>query len=189
MLLAIMVLATVSTGCFLVDACDYLSQAERQKLDEQNVVRNQGVFPKQPEAEQAEPQGQSSGGSPEEAPAEPVVDVGNAKAVQNGGTPPTWEAETSMKVTEISTYHWNDGKGKTPGTLALQSQEGKTYGPWQTTGLPGQGGVQNATWVANPNEVVPPGAYKVVDSDPASWSQNAESKGVGFTTVRAAPAQ
>ncbi|MDZ4169736.1 MAG: hypothetical protein U1E26_08785 [Coriobacteriia bacterium] len=185
MLLAIAVLAALSAGCLITDSCGDYDRAfyEKRRYQKEALQRDD------PSAGQAEPQEQPSGGGTDAASAEPVVAIGNPKAVQNGGTSPTWEAETSMIVTEINTYHWNDGKGKSPGTLALQSGDGKTYGPWQTSGLPGQGGVPNATWVAKPDEVVPPGTYKVVDSDPGSWSQNADSKGVGFTNVIAAPAE
>lgn len=115
------------------------------------------------------------------------MEIGNPKAVQNGGTSPTWKTNEPMNVSEIHTYHWNDGQGQSPGTIGLQGADGTLYGPWETTGLPGKGGVPNATWVAKPGVVVPAGSYKVVDSDPDSWSQNADSEGVGFTWVYATP--
>jgi hypothetical protein len=55
-------------------------------------------------------------------------------------------------------------------------------------GSPGQGGVPNAYWTAHPNVVVPAGTYTVHDSDPASWSHNAESGGAGFTLLEGHPA-
>lgn len=93
-----------------------------------------------------------------------------------------------MLVTKIQTYHWNGGQGAPPGTVGLSSSDGKSYGPWPTEGLSGQSGVPNAYWVATPNEVIPAGTYEIVDSDPASWAQNAESNGLGFTFLYAVPA-
>lgn len=132
-------------------------------------------------------QGEDSSGAVPEG--EPVLEIGNPKAVQNGGTSPTWQTDGPMTVNEIHTYHWNDGQGQTPGTIGLESSDGSTYGPWETSGLPGQGGVPNATWVAKPGVVLPEGSYKVIDSDPGSWSQNADSEGLGFTWIYASPAQ
>ncbi len=186
-LLAIALAAALSSGCFLTDACSAVSQEENRKLQEESDYRNQEL--QRQSAPAPQPDAGADAGAGGSSAAKPVMDVGNPKAVQNGGTSPEWTAAQSMKVTEIATYHWNDGKGQTPGTIALAGSDGKTYGPWQTTGLPGQGGVPNATWVAKPNEVVPPGSYKVVDSDPGSWSQNADSGGQGFTKILASPAK
>jgi hypothetical protein len=79
------------------------------------------------------------------------------------------------------TYHWNDAEGmSSPGTIGLRAADGTMYGPWQATGLDGQGGVPNANWVVNPNIIIPPGAYTVIDSDPSTWSQNEETGGAGM---------
>ncbi len=110
-------------------------------------------------------------------------------AVQNGGASPEWEAKSPMMVTQIDTYHWNNAQGATLGTISLESSDGKTYGPWETKGLPGQNNVPKATCVATPNEVIAAGTYKVIDSDPQTWSQNGGSNGLGFTNLYAKPAQ
>jgi hypothetical protein len=42
-------------------------------------------------------------------------------------------------------------------------------------------------WRVEPNQVIPAGTYTVLDSDPATWSQNAESRGQGFSDIRGVP--
>jgi hypothetical protein len=88
------------------------------------------------------------------------------------------------RITSITTYHWNNGNGAAPGMISLSESGGTTYGPWPTTGRAGQGGAPNAYWDATPDMVLPPGKYTVVDSDPSTWSQNTESGGRGFVSVR-----
>ncbi|MDO8915573.1 MAG: hypothetical protein Q7W16_05770 [Coriobacteriia bacterium] len=115
--------------------------------------------------------------------AEEIFNNGNTLGVYEGGKRPSVKLTQDVVITEISTYHYNQMKGATPGTISLEGDDGKVYGPWQTSGLVGQGDVQNATWVAKPNATVPAGTYAIVDSDPATWSQNDTSKGFGFTTI------
>jgi hypothetical protein len=84
-------------------------------------------------------------------------------------------------VAKISTYHWNNGIGTSAiGAIALRSESGEIYGPWQAQGEPGQGGVPNAYWVAYPNASLPAGTYTVIDSDPGTWAQNAASGRAGM---------
>jgi len=117
-----------------------------------------------------------------------VLDTTNIMTVYNGPTvPTTFSVNSPYLVTEIHDYHWNDARGVTPGTIGLQDQNGKMYGPWQAVGTPGQGGVTNANWYVYPNIVIPAGTYTIIDSDPATWSQNAESGGKGMSYVMATP--
>jgi hypothetical protein len=95
----------------------------------------------------------------------------------------TFTLSASRTITSIQTYHWNAGRGKAPGTIKLVSQTGRTFGPWQAKGSDGQGGVKNAFWTASLWEQVPAGTYTVVDSDPATWSNNAQSGQRGFAVV------
>jgi len=112
---------------------------------------------------------------------EEIFSVRTNMAVYNGITgPPTFTINEAWLLTVITTYHWNDEQGATPGTIGLRAADGTTYGPWQASGLPGQGGVPNAYWVAYPGIVIPPGAYTVTDSDPSTWSQNSETGGLGI---------
>ncbi len=91
-------------------------------------------------------------------------------------------------ITLVTNYHWNNGRGATPGTIALRGSDGRTYGSWRAAGSPGQGGVPNADWNAAPNVTLPAGTYTVVDSDPSTWAQNSESGGAGHTRVEGYPA-
>jgi hypothetical protein len=87
-------------------------------------------------------------------------------------------------VTQLITYHWNNGRGAAPGTISLiNASTGQTYGPFRATGSSGQGGAPNVNWTANVNLSLPAGQYQVVDSDPATWSWNGASGGYGFARV------
>ncbi len=115
---------------------------------------------------------------------EKIFDNGNIYAVQNRPTRPTvvtFDAPT--RITLIRTYHWNNARGAPAGTIALRSSSGETFGPWRTVGLPGQGGVPSAYWVALPDVIVPAGSYTVIDSHPSSWAHNSASSGTGMVAV------
>lgn len=117
-----------------------------------------------------------------------VAKITNVAAVYNQPTAPTtFSLAQPHLVTSIVTYHWNDGKGAVAGTIALKGSDEKVYGPWKASTHPGQGGVVNAYWEVMPNVVIPAGVYTIVDSDPATWSQNKQSGGRGMATVKATP--
>ena len=117
-----------------------------------------------------------------------IFEVGNIGGVSNGPSKTTqFTLTTPHVVTLIRNYHWNNGRGATPGSIALKGKDG-SYGPWQATGSPGQGGVPNANWTVYPNITLPAGTYTVIDSDPATWSHNAESNNRGFVRVEGYPA-
>jgi len=131
--------------------------------------------------------GAAATGNPLDEPVK-ISDTMNIMAVYNGPTAPTTlSINTPHLVTEIHDYHWNNAQGATPGTISLQDQNGKIYGPWQAVGTPGQGGVPNANWFVYPNIVIPAGTYTVIDSDPSTWSQNTDSGGKGMGYVLATP--
>jgi hypothetical protein len=113
-----------------------------------------------------------------------LFDNQNILAVYNGGTSPTFDLPSATVITTIRTYHWNDANGNgSTGTISLKGDDGTVYGPWSTTGAEGQGGVPNAYWTASPGVTVPAGRYTVIDSDPGTWSQNADSGGEGHVIV------
>jgi hypothetical protein len=117
-----------------------------------------------------------------------IFNNGNIGGVSSGPTSPTtFTLDRAYMITLIQNYHYFSG-GAAPGTISLKDQSGRTYGPWQAKGLPGQGGVKNAYWDVNPNITLQPGTYTVIDSNPKTWSQNSESKGRGFTRVEGYPA-
>jgi len=109
----------------------------------------------------------------------------NISGVSNGPTAPTVFTLTSPAVvTELVTYHWNNGRGAVPGTIGLKPATGPVLGPFPAIGSPGQGGAPNVNWTAYVNLPLGPGTYTVVDSEPPTWSQNAQSGHSGFAIVR-----
>jgi hypothetical protein len=121
--------------------------------------------------------------TPDLSAVEQFFKVWSLRGVENKPTvPTTFTTQAAWLVTEILTYHWNDAQGMlSPGTIGLRAADGTMYGPWQATGLDGQGGVPNVNWVVNPNIIIPPGDYTVIDSDPGTWSQNEETGGAGMS--------
>jgi hypothetical protein len=123
--------------------------------------------------------------TPDLSKVEELFVFGNDQAVENGATNPTIFTNTEpWFISRLYTYHWNDAQGTTSlGTIALQSDNGTMYGPWNTTPEDGQGGVPNAYWIASPKITIPPGTYTVIDSDPSTWSQNKQSGGAGMVWI------
>lgn len=118
-------------------------------------------------------------------PEETLFNNNNGYGTLDGAAEPRLSFETPVVVTAIQTYHWNSGRGATPGRIALTNTEtGQVYGPWQATGSPGQGGVPNAFWTCALKQELPAGTYRVLDSEPATWSSNPQSGGQGFAIVR-----
>jgi hypothetical protein len=115
----------------------------------------------------------------------PIFENGNIGSVNNGPfCNPSFTIYEPHMITYLETYHWNFGYGTAAGgTVALRKDDGTELGPWQTETRPGQGGVPNAYWMARPSVVIPAGTYQVIDSDPETWSQNAESGGCRFCKV------
>lgn len=117
-----------------------------------------------------------------------LFDNGNIAGVDNGPSQPTsFTLNTAHVITLIQDYHWNSARGATPGTIGLRDTNGRVYGPWQSVGSPGQGGVPNAYWTVRPDITLPAGNYSVIDSHPASWSRNGGSQQRGFTRVEGYP--
>lgn len=110
-------------------------------------------------------------------------------AVQSGPPKPTvFKLNTPALITEIMNYHYNDGRGATPGSIGLKAEDGTTYGPWKVEiSKEGQGGVPDAYWFVRPDVEVPAGTYTVIDSDPSSWSWNDETGGMGVSFVKGIP--
>jgi len=110
----------------------------------------------------------------------------NIYAVQNGAQDyyVIFALEDDSVVTEILTYHYLSS-GAQPGDLTLYAETGEEWGPFQAVGIDGQGGVENANWVADTGELaLPAGLYAIADSDPSTWSCNAESDYWGMAEVR-----
>lgn len=115
---------------------------------------------------------------------EKIFDNGNIYAVRNQPTrPTTFTLSRPIHLTKMLTYHWNDGRGAPAGSIGLRDSNGETYGPWEAIGQPGQGGVPSAYWIVEGDLELPAGTYTVLDSDPATWSQNAGSRGAGMVII------
>jgi hypothetical protein len=117
-----------------------------------------------------------------------IFENGNIDAVENGPRVPTFvPINQKYLVTYIMTYHYFSG-GMPPGQIGLRSQDtGEMLGPWQAVGQMGQGGVPNAYWIVRPNVPIPPGTYRVLDSDRPTWSTNAGSGYAGIATIKGIP--
>ncbi|MBE9176226.1 hypothetical protein IQ225_14595 [Synechocystis salina LEGE 06155] len=126
--------------------------------------------------------------SPSSTQSEEIVlfDNGNIYRVDNNPRANTrFQIPYSARVTSITNYHWNNAQGKSPGQIWLLHQDGTTYGPWQATSQPGQGGVPNAYWIVRPNIVIKPGTYTIGDSHPNSWANNQQSGFSGMSSIKA----
>jgi hypothetical protein len=127
--------------------------------------------------------------APTAAPAAPGEELtwynGNVGAITGTAKSPTKVTfDTPVKVTYVETYHWNGGKGITPGKISLEGDDGTVYGPWDAVGMEGQGGVNNAYWIVRPDVTLKAGTYTVIDSDPSTWSTNAGMGNAGQTKIR-----
>ena len=122
-------------------------------------------------------------GTSEGTTAPKLGEIGSIQGVSNGPRAPTVLKLPAARITAIMTYHWNNATGAAPGTIGLRSADGTLYGPFRTTGSPGQGGVPNAYWTAVINYRIPAGTYTVVDSSPATWAWASDTGGRGMVTV------
>ncbi len=116
-----------------------------------------------------------------------VVEIFNNRnigGVQSGPTQSTsFTLANDAIITYLNTYHYFNN-GTPAGTIALQSSNGTVYGPWETYGTDGQGGVANAEWHAEVYMKLPAGTYTVIDSNSSTWSYNSQSGNAGFAQVR-----
>src|SRR5215831_11270317 len=70
--------------------------------------------------------------------AQTVFDDFNIYAVTNGPTAPTtFTLAGTTKISQIITYHWNNGLGAQPGTISLVTPAGVRFGPYLASGVPG----------------------------------------------------
>ena len=126
-----------------------------------------------------------------------LFDNSNGGLVGNGGTPPTFSTNgLAYCLDGIETYHWNDGKGATPGKLWLQRVSGPAGLPaitpmFQALGSTGINNVANANfymYVPAGSPVIIDGTYLCEDSDHSSWAQDSQSGGKGFCHIKVKPA-
>ena len=83
---------------------------------------------------------------------------------------------SELKLDAISLYHYNNGKGKKPGTISIL-KDGKEIGTWKCTGR-----YHDQYWDAFPNKILGEGNYTISCSSNSTWSWNGQAK-VGFTQI------
>ncbi len=120
---------------------------------------------------------------PVKAAPEPLFTNMNPNTVNNN--PPSVKVLTvkadsrPILVSQISTYHWNDGCGAQPGTISIW-ENGRQLGAWQAKGRSGSG-ADNVHRIVYPNITLHPGhSYEIHDSDVATWSRNKASEDCGM---------
>ncbi len=108
-----------------------------------------------------------------------IFNNNNISGVSNNPHNPTeFTISDHYLITHIRTYHWNGGSGATPGTIALEDEDGHTIGQWQA----GEWG-SNRYWYVEPDIALSPGTYTIIDSDNSTWSHNSTSGFRGFAYV------
>jgi hypothetical protein len=120
-----------------------------------------------------------------------IVNNWNGQAVSNcpaagNNCALTFTLTAPTRIDQIETYHWNNGVGEKPNQvqIILQTLSGVVKGRFPATGSPATNGAL-ANWTAKIGLLLSAGQYTIIDSKPATWSQNAASGGKGFTIVSA----
>jgi hypothetical protein len=114
-----------------------------------------------------------------------LLDTKNNDGVLNGPPQPTsFQVDKPYLVTGIWDYHWNGGRGTTPGNIRLLRSDGKVFGPWEVTAADTDGKIN---WICKPNTRIPVGKYTLIDSEDSSWSWNEATGRMGMTKVLGRP--
>ncbi|MEI6140583.1 MAG: zinc ribbon domain-containing protein [Mariniphaga sp.] len=88
----------------------------------------------------------------------------------------------SSVILKITTDHYNESKGTTNvGSITITGDGGMVIGTYQARGKAGTDGTTNGKWVAEPQVRLDPGVYYIQDSEPSTWSKNAQ--GVGLLNI------
>lgn len=102
-----------------------------------------------------------------------------AAGVSNGPTVETTFTLTKpTTISSIVNYHWNNMAGQDPNLVIgwigieqiVSGSANVEIGRWPVVGRIGAYGAVNVMWVASPNVLLGAGAYKIIDSDSATWS-------------------
>jgi hypothetical protein len=101
----------------------------------------------------------------------------NNCGVLNGAKPAVFRLAKPAHIISLADYHYNFGHSVKPGTIGLEAANGYVFGPYHTK-ADGDG-----NWIATFSLTVPAGTYTIIDSSPATWSQNPSSGGRGFVRV------
>ena len=110
----------------------------------------------------------------------------NSSGVSNG---PEYFPDFTLQghdylIQAVTTYHWNNGRGATPGTISIYDWDDHLIGTWKAVGRSGSGN-SNVYWDVFPNVVLKAGTrYYIVDSDNNTWSTNSQADDAGFVEIR-----
>ena len=125
---------------------------------------------------------------------EVIFDNGNVYGVINGPVAfPRFCIDQEYTVTSIHHYHWNGGRGSTPGQIYLDRRDESGFyveiGSWNAAATAGWGSPtldpsKTMYWGVFPNMVLQPGCYQTRDSDTATWSTNAQADYDGMCIVK-----
>jgi len=111
-----------------------------------------------------------------------IYDSWNGDAVSNNPSIfPIMTITRSWKITKIGDYHYNFGAGQDPGAVngnisLYNNTSGALIGSWAASTVANLDDAgnhclgPNMCWAAYPNVILKPGSYKIVDSDPSTWS-------------------
>lgn len=117
-----------------------------------------------------------------------IINNFNPNAVVTAPTKPSRiEIKQQCTVKSLKTYHYEQGRGRQPGTISLNRETGTSVGMWnaklETVQAKGHSTPVNAMWVCQPAIALNPGIYLIEDSDPSTWSCNKESGMRGFYSI------
>ncbi len=111
-----------------------------------------------------------------------IYDSWNADGVSNSPSiNPTITISNSSKISKIGDYHYNNVAGQDPvavnGKISIyDNTSGALIGSWAASALENTDDLgftclgPNMCWGAYPNITLKPGTYRIVDSDPSTWS-------------------
>jgi tetratricopeptide (TPR) repeat protein len=111
-------------------------------------------------------------------------ELGNVDAVTEGPrAATTLTLEQPIYVVTLTTYHWNKGLGRRPGSMSIADAAGKVVATVNARGKPGFGGVPNAYWEAKIERRLEPGTYTITTNSNNTWSTNAGTGWAGFYAI------
>ncbi len=116
-----------------------------------------------------------------------LLNVNSIAGVSQGNpVSPVLTIDSPKTIVAIYTYHWNwisTGGGQDVGASLFNIFSEQTYAQCNQMGYPGQGDRTNANWIGVPNAPIPAGSYRVISTNPASWSYADDTQGQGITII------
>lgn len=108
--------------------------------------------------------------------------ISNTATVSGGGKVAYLTVgDENFKIQSIITYHYNNGKGKKPGTISIYKYDSQTKSRGEKVfTIKALGLYHNTYWNATCVKKLDKGYYIIDDSNHKTWSQNSASDGVGF---------